>query len=88
MLLISSICLDLKPPYATEVIAKPYLVGTSLHSFRSLMEDGATRGSTFFHFLDSMLIPKMQIHVCESSQNLDRLGLYLECELKGRIGAN
>lgn len=42
---VSSVFLDLKPPYVAEIAKKPYLVGTSLHN---LMEEEITRGSMLF----------------------------------------
>lgn len=43
--LLSFIYLDLKPPSAYEVAAKPYAVEYITSSFKSLMEEGEIRGS-------------------------------------------
>lgn len=45
---VSSVCLDLKSSYSVDVVAKSYLVGMSLHNFRSLMIGKEIRRSTLF----------------------------------------
>lgn len=45
---VSSICLDLKPPYAAQVEVKPYPMGYVLNNFKTLIKGEITQGNMLF----------------------------------------